>query len=85
MRKATDFAPSPRGGGMAKTEKFGWAKIPDAQGTLAYLDKRVIGVDEEYQRELSNLRVIPISRNFSWMAFGVLMVAQREDGSLPPR
>lgn len=78
-----EYAPTPKGGKLvSKVEKFDWEPIPDKPGELAYVSKWKILVDKTYQREDSVTKVRNIARAFSWMAFGALLVARRDDGSL---
>jgi hypothetical protein len=51
-------------------------------GVFALIDKNSIHIPGEYQRKQIESKVSNIARDFSWPAFGTLLVAQRPDGSL---
>jgi hypothetical protein len=79
-----EFAHTPQGreSSQTKIERYIWPPIPDRPGELAWVNKRLLNVDDDYQRELSIIRTMTISRDFSWLAYGVLLVARRKDGTL---
>jgi hypothetical protein len=49
-------------------------------GVLTYLNKHELQIDSQYQRELSQHRVDQIKEAWSWLACGVLLVAERKPG-----
>jgi hypothetical protein len=67
--------------GADKVKMFGW-KVVDEPGRFSMIFKQELHIDHDYQRtHVSNVRVNDIAREFSWVAFGVLLVAERPDGS----
>ncbi len=68
-------------GTMSKIDRYGWVR-PNSIGELSWVDKRVLMVDHKYQRDPIEGKVREIAANFSWPAFGVVLVARRPDGSL---
>lgn len=54
----------------------------DRPGEFAMIHKDKLTVDERYQRDSAKAKakVADIARNWSWIAFGALSVALREDG-----
>lgn len=76
-----DMAPMPNGTAVSKVEKFSWALL-GKQGKFELIPKDNIQIDHTYQRDkVSQGRVIAIARDFSWLAFGVILCARREDSS----
>jgi hypothetical protein len=64
-------------GGKDKIERYDW-KLLDQPGELRMLNKKVLRVDEQYQREATEPKVKEIARAWSWLACGALLVAERE-------
>lgn len=61
-------------------EAFKW-KVVDEPGKFMSIGKARLLIDHTYQREkVCNARVLKISSEWSWVAFGVLTVAQRPSG-----
>lgn len=54
--------------------------IADLMGEFAMIHKNKIFVDHDYQRKLKPTNVDTYARDFSWVAFGAISVALREDG-----
>ncbi|QDV78042.1 DUF262 domain-containing protein [Botrimarina mediterranea] len=50
------------------------------KGRFDLIDKRQLVVDPSYQRDLRSSKVQEIVAEFSWAAFGVVLVALRSDG-----
>lgn len=67
--------------GLTKIDRYGWAK-PGARGELHWVDPKNIQIDARYQRGVNENKVKTIARDFSWPAFGVVLLAQRADGAL---
>ncbi len=68
------------GKNTTKVEQYGWS-IVDEIGELMWLSKAILNVDPAYQREKVKLnRILSISRAWSWVACGTLIVAKRTDG-----
>ena len=63
---------------LDKVARYSW-RLKDEPGTLMNLDKRVIRVNEEYQRSAHEQKVLAIAASWSWMAFGCLIVAYRDE------
>lgn len=66
----------------AKVDRYKWL-TSDSPGQFMMLDKRLLridGGDEGYQRDATNARVLKLSRDWSWVACGVLIVALRPNG-----
>jgi hypothetical protein len=63
--------------GTDKISMYGW-KIKDEPGDLEWIDKNLIQVDRSYQRETNSQKVIRIARDWSWIAFGAVIVAIRQ-------
>lgn len=66
---------------MPKHQQYGWRSQSD-QGELRMVEKFLLRVDDSYQRQASENRIAHIARDFSWPAFGVVLVSLRDDGSL---
>lgn len=61
--------------------RYGWTPLA-GEGEFMKLDKYLLHVDHEYQRDEINMRrVTEIARNWSWLACGVIMVARRPDNT----
>ena len=64
--------------GTDKVSRYKWQlKDQSKPGKMAFLHKSQIKVDHEYQRRLNAPKALEIASNFSWIAFGVLIVASR--------
>ena len=64
-------------GNKDKIERYDW-KLLDQPGELRMLNKKVLRVDEQYQREATEPKVKEIARAWSWLACGALLVAERD-------
>ena len=62
--------------GEDKVAKFGW-QMRDEPGEFRMIDKRVLQIAKEYQRDALEGRTQEIAGNWSWLACGVLIVAAR--------
>ena len=68
--------------GVAKREKFSWAK-PSEPGMFLMVRKEDLNIDGSYQREeVSALKVREIASEWDWKLYGVLSVVLRPDGTL---
>jgi hypothetical protein len=74
-------APTPRGDGPDKINKFKWASV-GREGDLQKIPKADLCVDGSYQRDGINSRVVELAKDWWWMACGVLTVVKRTDGRL---
>lgn len=63
--------------GMDKVSRYKW-DLQDMPGQLKRIDKADIRFDEAYQRQINHAKVRAIARDWSWLALGVITVAQRE-------
>lgn len=72
----------PSGATVDKTEMYGWRTL-DEPGVLYEADKNDLNVDATYQRvAVSEHRVATIRSEWSWIACGTILVAERDDHSL---
>lgn len=62
--------------GQDKVLRYDW-KITDKPGTLQWINKHEIKVDDVYQRSLIKQRVTAFSQEWSWVRCGALIVASR--------
>lgn len=76
--RATDAAKEKTAVGNDKAAQYGWAPINQA-GTLQWIDKNEINIEQSYQREASTPRILRIAREWSWIACGTITVARRAD------
>ncbi|MFE8033812.1 DUF6551 family protein [Thiohalocapsa marina] len=67
-------------GTMTKVERYKWT-MKDGQGQFMLLHKSRIGIDHAYQREAVETKIQAIASSWSWVAFGAVVVALRDDGS----
>lgn len=64
-----------------KEKRYDW-NVLDVPGEFHWIPKQQLNIDHAYQREnVSLARVRYIASAFSWLAFGVILVVQREDGT----
>lgn len=62
--------------GVDKTKRYGWV-TKDEPGELLQLHKNVLQIHPAYQRDVVTLKVESITREWSWIALGALVVAER--------
>jgi len=62
--------------GITNTKKYNWG-VKDEPGTFRIIPKHLLFIDHDYQRALTNARVLAIARDWSWIGCGVIMVAYR--------
>lgn len=67
-------------GKMTKVKRYGWTMI-DSRGRFMMIQKNLIQIDDSYQRNVNEAKVMEIASNWSWIAFGVAIVAERQDGT----
>jgi len=70
----------PNGGSMPKVAIYGW-KALGQMGVFEMIDKNLIEVDEQYQRDLKIDKAVKIARGFDWTVFGAITVNRRPDGT----
>lgn len=63
---------------VTKVQRYKW-RDNTKPGKMSYIDKSIILVDDEYQRDTYENKIVTIASNFSWPAFGVLIVARRKE------
>lgn len=70
--------------GQLKSQRYKWREINPCSGELKWINKELLHVDSIYQRtdQVSAGKVAELAANFNWIAFGVLLIAQRRDESL---
>lgn len=61
------------------TKRYGYS-IVDKPGVFEWLDKSSLHVDDSYQRKASQARIKLINKNWSWIACGTILIAERQDG-----
>ena len=66
-----------RGGTKSKVERYNWT-VQDEPGSFQLLDKRLLVVAEEYQRQANDAKVKALSREWSWIACGAIAVGERD-------
>ena len=72
-----EMAPGPPGKRPTdKLKKFDW-ELVDKAGVFLMIPKAQLKVDQKYQRDAVHPKVIAIARSWSWIACGVLIVADR--------
>lgn len=64
-----------------KIARYGWTMV-DEPGEFRLIDKDILTVDLDYQREETPGKVKAIAAEWSWLACGTLLVASRPDNSL---
>ena len=70
-----------KGRAVDKIARYKWLSRNEP-GELKYVSKSSLQVDARYQRALNDDKRKRIASSFNWAAFGVLIVARRDDGSL---
>lgn len=65
-----------RKGSLTKIKRYDWIVI-DAPGILREMDKHVLTIDESYQRGAKEPKVLDMAGKWSWVACGVIIVADR--------
>lgn len=64
--------------GIDKVTRYNW-KIRDEPGTLLNIDKNLLIINPEYQREANLTKVLEFASNWSWISAGVIIVANRDN------
>jgi hypothetical protein len=62
--------------GLDKIERYKW-EMSDSPGVLANVSKHDIKFDHDYQRSKNNDKIIAIAKDWSWLAMGVITIADR--------
>lgn len=63
--------------GMSKIELYQWS-TRDTPGELMVIPKTDLYIDHRYQRDANNSRALKLAKNWSWIACGVITVANRD-------
>ncbi|NQX93440.1 MAG: hypothetical protein HRT64_00670, partial [Erythrobacter sp.] len=73
------LAPNPEVNALGhdKVKRYNWAK-PTDKGEFRYIHKRLLRVNDAYQREAFKSKQIELASNWSWIACGVIIVAERD-------
>lgn len=72
---------SPSGKSIDKINRYKWAR-EHSPGVLRYINKNLLNIDGEYQRDAKSQDVIrEIAAEWDWALFLVLLVAKRSDGT----
>ena len=64
-------------GKITKVERYKW-KVQDAPGQQIMVNKNNLQVDHTYQRSANDAKLMAIARDWSWIACGSIVVADRE-------
>lgn len=69
--------------GLDKVARYHW-RMRDKPGNLVELNKGLLSIDPEYQREPNEDKISALANDWSWVACGALIVASRvgPDGGL---
>lgn len=62
--------------GIDKFKRYNWG-VQDKAGVLAQVSKHDIVFEDKYQRELNETKVLAMARDWSWLAMGVITLADR--------
>lgn len=64
-------------GKQTKVDRYNW-KMQDIPGRLRMVNKGQLQVDHTYQRNANEMKLIAIAKDWSWIACGAIVVADRE-------
>lgn len=64
-------------GNMTKIDRYKWT-VQDAPGQQQMVNKNNLHVDHTYQRSVNDNKLLVIARDWSWIACGSIVVADRE-------
>jgi hypothetical protein len=67
--------------GVSKVSRYKW-KSNDDKGEFSWVHKAALSVDFAYQRDANHTKVLEITKDWSWMGCGVILVVRRPDGLL---
>ena len=65
-----------KGGKTTKIDRYGW-EVQDRPGQMEMIDKNNLEIDYTYQRDGNEAKINTLARDWSWLACGVITVAQR--------
>lgn len=63
---------------QTKIDRYGWS-LKDSPGVFLEINKHELMIDKTYQRDAARQKVLSISREWSWIACGVITVAVRDN------
>jgi hypothetical protein len=63
--------------GQDKVARYGWS-VKDRPGRMMMIQKTRLKIDHMYQRDALNAKVVSISKAWSWVACGAIVVAHRD-------
>lgn len=66
--------------GQSKVDRYKWT-IKDSRGEYMAIGKNDLFVDNAYQRQANDTKILELARSWSWMACGAILVAERKDGT----
>ena len=64
-------------GATSKIERYKWT-VKDKQGVLLDIGKHELHIDRSYQRDANERKVLALAAKWSWVACGVITVADRD-------
>lgn len=62
---------------MSKVNKYGWT-VANSPGQFQWIDKRLLKINKDYQREAIQSKVLSFAREWNWQACGVIHVSFRD-------
>ncbi len=62
---------------VSKVDMYGWT-VANSPGQFQWIDKRLLKINKEYQRDAIESKVLSFARDWNWQACGVLHVSFRE-------
>lgn len=66
--------------GQPKIDRYKWT-TKDSRGEYMAIGKNELFVDNAYQRQANDTKILELARSWSWMACGAILVAERKDGT----
>lgn len=70
------IAETTHGGRIDKIARYGWS-VSDTPGRMQHIHKARLHVDHAYQRNANTAKISAIAREWSWVALGAIIVADR--------
>lgn len=62
--------------GFDKKERYSWT-TKDAPGQFVLIDKNALRINDAYQRDANTAKIVQITKEWSWIACGAIIVASR--------
>ena len=66
--------------GLSKVERYKWGVQDTVQGTYMDISKHDLRIDDAYQRDAVESKVMLMAKDWSWIGCGAIIVALRPDG-----